>query len=107
VALAESCVSGPRLVGAEVDLGPSAIPTGEAADVTLFGEGPSRVVVSVKAEAVRHFEQLMSEFRVSWRFIGTVGGERLVIKAGGVSRVDVDLDRLTGAWRSGFERLVS
>ena len=107
VALAESCVSGPRLVGAEVDLGPSAIPTGEAADVTLFGEGPSRVVVSVKAEAVRHFEQLMSEFRVPWRFIGTVGGERLVIKAGGVSRVDVDLDRLTGAWRSGFERLVS
>jgi len=56
---------------------------------------------------VRHFEQLMSEFRVPWRFIGTVGGERLVIKAGGVSRVDVDLDRLTGAWRSGFERLVS
>jgi hypothetical protein len=65
------------------------------------------VVVSVTAEAVRHFEQLMSEFRVPWRFIGTVGGERLVIKAGGVSRVDVDLDRLTGAWRSGFERLVS
>jgi len=56
---------------------------------------------------VRHFEQLMSEFRVPWRFIGTVGCERLVIKAGGVSRVDVDLARLTGAWRSGFERLVS
>ncbi len=107
VALAESCVSGPRPVGAEIDLGPDAIRAGEAADPTLFGEGPSRVVVSVKAEAVRHFEQLMSEFRVPWRFIGTVGGERLVIKAGGASRVDLDLDRLTGTWRSGFERLVS
>jgi len=107
VALAESCVSGPRPVGAEIDLGPGAIRAGEAADLALFGEGPSRVVVSVKAEAVRHFEQLMSEFRVPWRFIGTVGGERLVIKAGGASRVDLDLDRLIGAWRNGFERLVS
>jgi phosphoribosylformylglycinamidine synthase len=103
VALAEACMSGPRPLGAEVELGTG----GGRADLTLFGEGPSRVFVSVKAEAVRHFEQLMSEFRVPWRFIGTVGGERLVIKAGGVSRVDVDLDRLTGAWRSGFERLVS
>ena len=107
VALAESCVSGPRPVGAEIELGASTIPAGEGADLALFGEGPSRVVVSVKAEAARHFDQLMSEFRVPWRFIGTVGGERLVIRAGGVGCVDVQLDRLTGAWRSGFERLVS
>jgi phosphoribosylformylglycinamidine synthase subunit PurL len=103
VTLAESCVSGPRPVGAEIDIGS----IGEAADLTLFGEGPSRVVVSVKAEAARHFEQLMSEFRVPWRFIGTVGGERLVVGAGGTSLVDLHLDRITVAWRGGFERYVS
>jgi len=103
VALAESCVSGPRPVGAAVDVGS----IGERADLTLFGEGPSRVVVSVKAEAVRHFEQLMSEFRVAWRFIGTVGGERLVVESGGTRLVDLDLDRISGAWRNGFERHVS
>jgi phosphoribosylformylglycinamidine synthase len=106
VALAESCVSGPRPVGAEVDLGSIGASPGER-DLGLFGEGPSRVVVSVKAEAARHFEQLMSEFRVPWRFIGTVGGERLVVRAGGTSLVDLHLDRITVAWRGGFERYVS
>jgi phosphoribosylformylglycinamidine synthase len=106
VALAESCVSGPRPVGAEVDLGTIGASPGDR-DLTLFGEGPSRVVVSVKAEAVRHFEQLMSEFRVPWRFIGTVGGERLVVRAGGTSLVELHLDRITVAWRGGFERYVS
>jgi phosphoribosylformylglycinamidine synthase len=103
VTLAESCVSGPRPVGADVDLGS----VGARADLTLFGEGPSRVVVSVKAEAVRHFEQLMSEFRVPWRFVGTVGGERLVVRVGKTPLVDLDLERITGAWRGGFERYVS
>jgi phosphoribosylformylglycinamidine synthase len=109
VALAEACVSGPRLLGAEVDLGSS----GHRADLTLFGEGPSRVVVSVKAVAARHFEQLMSEFRVPWRWIGRVGGARLIIRAGnagragGVTLVDLDLDRIASAWRGGFERYVS
>jgi phosphoribosylformylglycinamidine synthase len=103
VALAEACVSGPRRQGAEVELGPS----GARPDLTLFGEGPSRVVVSVKAEGVRHFEQLMSEFRVPWRWIGRVGGERLIMKAGGASVVDLDLDRIASAWRGGFERYVS
>jgi phosphoribosylformylglycinamidine synthase len=106
VALAESCVSGPRPVGAEVELGTIGASPGDR-DLTLFGEGPSRVVVSVKAEAVRHFEQLMSEFRVPWCFIGTVGGERLVVRTGGTSLVDLHLDRITVAWRGGFERYVS
>ena len=103
VALAESCVSGPGPLGAEVELGSG----GGRADLTLFGEGPSRVVVSVKADRARHFEQLMSEFRVPWRFIGRVGGDRLRIRAGDAGLVDLDLNRITSAWRGGFERYVS
>ena len=103
VALAEACVSGPRWLGADVDLGPS----GERADLILFGEGPSRVVVSVRAVAARHFEQLMSEFRVPWRWIGRVGGARLIVRSAGVTLVDLDADRIAGAWRGGFERYVS
>jgi len=107
VALAEACVSGPRPVGAEVDLASAGGSTGDRMDLTLFGEGPSRVVVSVKAEAARHFEQLMSEFRVPWRWIGRVGGDRLLIRSAETTAVDLDLDRLASAWRGGFERYVS
>jgi phosphoribosylformylglycinamidine synthase len=102
VALAEACVSGPRRQGADVELAT----TGARIDLPLFGEGPSRVVVSVKAEGVRHFEQLMGEFRAPWRWIGRVGGDRLVMRADGVSVVDLDVDRIASAWRGGFERYV-
>jgi phosphoribosylformylglycinamidine synthase len=103
VALAEGCMSGPRPVGVEVEL-PA---RGEPAEMLLFGEGPSRIVVSVPAEAERHFEQLMGEFRVPWRWIGRVGGDRLVIRTGGASIINLSLDRIAQAWRGGFERLVS
>jgi phosphoribosylformylglycinamidine synthase II len=103
VALAEACVTGPVPRGAEIDLGAG----GDRVDLALFGEGPSRVVVSVKADRIRHFEQLMSEFRVPWRFIGRVGGDRLRNRAGQAGLVDLGLDRIANAWRGGFERHVS
>ena len=102
VALAESCISGPTPVGVEVDLGPVVSPP-----LTLFGEGPSRIVVSVRAGAARHFEQLMEEFSVPWRWIGRVGGDRFVIRMGGTRLIDLALDPTTRAWRSGFERYVA
>jgi phosphoribosylformylglycinamidine synthase II len=101
VTLAESCVSGPAPVGAELDLSSDA-----PLPLVLFGEGPSRVVVSVRAGAERHFEQLMREFAVPWRWIGRVGGDRLVIKMGGARVIDLAVDRGALAWRTGFERYV-
>jgi hypothetical protein len=65
------------------------------------------VLVSVKVARAQHFEQLMKEFRVTWRFIGRVGGDRLRIRTDEGSLVDLELDRISGAWRGGFERHVS
>jgi phosphoribosylformylglycinamidine synthase len=102
VALAEACVSGPAVVGAEIELpavgGPVALP--------LFGEGPSRIIVSVPAEAQRHFERLMGEFAVPWKWIGRVGGDRLQIRSGASVLVNLSVDRLGREWRTGFERFV-
>jgi phosphoribosylformylglycinamidine synthase II len=99
VALAEACVSGQSLMGAEIALdgGPSLL-------LSLFGEGPSRVVVSVTAEAERHFDRLMGEFAVPWRWIGRVGGNRLVVRVGGAAVIDLSLEQAAHAWRTGFER---
>ena len=101
VALGEGCVSGPAPVGVEIELQSEA-----PLPLLLFGEGPSRIVVAVRAEGERHFEQLMGEFAVPWRWIGRVGGDRLVIRAGGASVIDLAVDRSALAWRNGFERYV-
>jgi phosphoribosylformylglycinamidine synthase len=98
VALAEACVTG-GVVGCEVS-----VERGRRLDETLFGEGPSRVLVAVEPARQREFEALMAESAIPWRWIGTTGGERLVVRAGGSVVADVPVDRIEHAWRSGFER---
>jgi phosphoribosylformylglycinamidine synthase subunit PurL len=102
VALAEGCVTGRELVGCE-----AAVPAGGRADLTLFGEGPSRVVVTVEAARAREFEALMAESAIPWRWIGATGGERLVIRVGSAVVIDADTSQLEAAWRTGFERHVA
>jgi phosphoribosylformylglycinamidine synthase len=99
VALAEACVTGRERVGCEANL-----PAAARRDLTLFGEGPSRVVVGVEAARQREFEALMAESAIPWRWIGTTGGARLRLSVGGTPAVDVGLDRIEHAWRNGFER---
>ena len=103
VTLGESCVSGPQSIGATVNLDGD----GRRADLVLFGEGPSRVVVSVPPEAERHFERLMGEFALPWRWIGRVGGGALVVTRDGAVVIAAPLDRMAHAWRAGFERHVA
>jgi phosphoribosylformylglycinamidine synthase len=102
VALAEGCVTGRELVGCEATL-----PAGARADLVLFGEGPSRVVVAVDPVRAREFEGLMAESAIPWRWVGTTGGGRLVIRVGSHVVVDVDAGELEQAWRTGFERHVA
>ena len=102
VALAESCISGPAPIGCEVSLD-----GGGRADLSLFGEGPSRVIVSVDPPRAREFEALMAESAIPWRWIGTTGGDRLVIRRGEHGTVSVGLERIGDAWRSGFEHHVA
>jgi phosphoribosylformylglycinamidine synthase II len=99
VALAEGCVTGREPVGCEATL-----PAGRRGDASLFGEGPSRVVVAVEGGRVREFEALMAESAIPWRWIGTTGGERLTLRVGTRALVDVAVGQLERAWRGGFER---
>jgi phosphoribosylformylglycinamidine synthase len=99
VALAEAAVTGPARLGCEV-----VVEDEERADAVLFGEGPSRVMVTVTPAHEGVFETVMAECGIPWRWIGRTGGERLVIRSGRKVLVDVGVDRLEHAWRSGFER---
>jgi phosphoribosylformylglycinamidine synthase len=98
-ALAEACVTGAETIGCTVGLPEAARPT-----LVLFGEGPSRVVISVEPERGAEFEGLMAESAIPWRWIGTTGGERLRIRCGAATVIDAAVGGLAHAWRRGFER---
>jgi phosphoribosylformylglycinamidine synthase len=102
VALAEACVTGPEPMGCTAGVREEG-----RADLTLFGEGPSRVIVSVDPLRAMEFEGLMAESAIPWRWIGVTGGERLQIRRGATTVVDVALSGLDQAWRRGFERHVA
>jgi hypothetical protein len=62
------------------------------------------VVVAVEANRAQEFEALMADSAIPWRWIGTTGGDRVVMRVGADTVVDVDAGQLEHAWRSGFER---
>jgi phosphoribosylformylglycinamidine synthase len=98
VALAEACMSGPDAIGCTVSLPAAARP-----DLALFGEGPSRVIVSVTPARAREFEGLMAESAIPWCWVGVTGGERLRLHCG-AAVIDAAVASLAHAWRRGFER---
>jgi len=76
VALAESCLS--NRFGAVVDLPQNGSPVLE-----LFGEGPSRVLISLAPKNLGRVKELAAEHNISFCEIGAVSGDALIISCGG------------------------
>jgi len=100
VALTESCIaSRERLIGATVTLQMGSIPP----QAYLFGEDPSRAIISFAAAAQRQIEQKCLDAGVPFAPIGEVGGNQLAVE--GVLRVSTEV--LSKAWRSGIPALMT
>jgi phosphoribosylformylglycinamidine synthase len=97
VALAESCFSslGRAGLGASVELAGGGL--SEAAE--LFGETPSRVVVSFEEAQRTRLERIAAQAGAPLKVIGRVGGARLRIKTGGEERVSQPVAELEALWR--------
>jgi phosphoribosylformylglycinamidine synthase subunit PurL len=89
--LAESCVAG--AIGVEVSF-PEELPAQQA----LWSESPGRVVVTVASQHVRAFAQLCADAEVMLTDIGTVGGDRLVVR----DLLDLALEELEDAFEGGL-----
>ncbi len=61
----------------------------------LFGEGPSRVVLSVPAGALADVQARVEAAGVGWVLLGEAGGDRLVVKG----LLDVPVAAAVAAWR--------
>jgi phosphoribosylformylglycinamidine synthase len=115
VALAESAMwgAGGRGLGARLR-----VPVALSPAVELFGESPSRVVVTATARHAPALVLLARQHGLPVVELGTVGGERLVVELAGAgatgaaeergSRVadaiDVPVADLRGAWEHGLSR---
>jgi phosphoribosylformylglycinamidine synthase II len=111
VAIAECCMWGGR--GASLRLGVSGSPA-----IALFGESPSRLVLSCRPRHAPAIELLARQFGLAASELGSVGGDRLRIELTGQgatgaaeergSRVadalDVSVADLRHAWDNGLAR---
>jgi phosphoribosylformylglycinamidine synthase len=99
VALAECCVTGPRRLGAAVIL-----PEATRVDELLFGEAPSRIVVTVAPGDVDRLMVLAEKRAVPAYVLGRVGGPSLEVRVGAAARLSVPSDALADAFENGLAR---
>ena len=104
VALAECCVTGEPARSAP----PSSSTTRMRADLLLFGEAPSRIVVSLRARArsggARDCRAATARRST---VIGATGGRRLNILSPAGRLMEAPVETLAAAWKGGFRKLVS
>jgi phosphoribosylformylglycinamidine synthase II len=79
VALAECCMSGEEMLGADIDLSGA----GGSVEELLFNESLSRIVISVRRENATAALSLAQWQGIPARRLGFTGGEELRIKAAG------------------------
>src|SRR5665811_374863 len=101
VCLAECCLAAG--IGARVDL--HGLPGLDLtrSDITLFGETPTRVVVSVDSGVAKGFRSLCAGAELPCRDIGRVSGDALAIRVG-AEEIDVPLPALREAHGRGLQR---
>ncbi|MDP7239958.1 MAG: phosphoribosylformylglycinamidine synthase II, partial [Dehalococcoidia bacterium] len=71
---------------------------GSRLDAALFGEAPSRIVVSASPRDVPALEALVGRHRVPIARLGVTGGQRCSL----ANLADLSLDEITQAWRGGL-----
>jgi len=95
VAIAESCFSslGRKVLGAKIDLQNRDL----SAESLLFGESPSRIVISFTAENLDRMKSLVSD--CPFEVIGEVGGNDLKVTLNSETVISSPISELEVAWR--------
>lgn len=100
VALAESCFSSlnRQAVGAEISLGDEEIPV----ESLLFGETPSRIIVSFAPENLDKVREIVGN--CPFVVIGKVSVADLKIKIGGSEEISASIAELENGWKFSLEK---
>ncbi len=105
MALAECCFDTGGL-GLDVDLpaATAAVPPAWTMLATLFGEAPSRILVSVAPSDLPALLRLADGAGVPARSIGRTGGSRLRVAVEGRPGVDLEVGEAETIWKTTIER---
>ncbi|MFN3329703.1 MAG: AIR synthase-related protein, partial [Pyrinomonadaceae bacterium] len=103
VAIAESCFSSlnRNSIGAEINIKPEEDVTLEA---LLFGETPSRIVISFAPENLEKIKQIADSNGCSFQVLGTVKGKKLDIKVDGELVISDEVAELERVWQNALEK---
>ncbi|MGH9907137.1 MAG: AIR synthase-related protein, partial [Pyrinomonadaceae bacterium] len=101
VALAECCFSSLNRpgIGAEIELnelGPT--------DAALFGESPSRIVISFGESARGQVAEIAKRRNCPFTILGRVCGDRLRINSSGSELINTPVRLLENAWRDSLSK---
>jgi phosphoribosylformylglycinamidine synthase subunit PurL len=101
IALAECCFSSLNhsAIGADISLADS-LPAASM----LFGESPSRIIISFPDSARSALESIAEREDCPLLVIGSVGGKRLRIKIDQSEAVSLDVSELENVWRSSLPK---
>jgi phosphoribosylformylglycinamidine synthase len=99
VAIAESCFSslGREAIGASVDLASNSL----SQEAILFGESPSRIVITFAAENLDRVTQVVAD--CPFAVIGTIGDDSLHIAVDGDNVISSSVSDLESIWESSLE----
>ncbi|KAF0215464.1 MAG: phosphoribosylformylglycinamidine synthase, partial [bacterium] len=110
IALAECCLAGQinNIIGAtfELDLKSPAFVDNVSLAAALFGESPSRIILSVKESKLAAIEELAKEQGVISTVIGRTGGQEFIVKFNGQDAINEHVVELSKRWQKGLETLL-
>jgi len=75
------------------------LPDPNRADVILFGEGPSRIVLSVKQDYLERVQRYIRRKGLPSTVIGLVGGDQLKIWGPQANPIELTVETLTRVWQ--------
>ena len=99
VTLAESCIANiNKMLGAVVKL--DELKNKDIRiDEILFGEAPSRIVVSLNKDKLSALEKILKKHSVPYQILGNVTGDRLVVRYKEKTIINLPLVTLGDTWR--------
>jgi len=99
VALAECCISGG--LGAQIELSATQL----RLDLLLFGEGTSRIIVSLKSDFQEGWESFLNEeIKGNWQYLGRVGTKNLIMQWNASELINIDIQELSATWSNAIPR---